>query len=786
MTFTSMKLPATVATVSGVLCLVLCAWGLFGEGRQDSFCRAGQNVQGIRPTQAGISGASGAGIEYDQGSNTHYSCDVGSMLRYTYSTEGFSFQPLAGEATGADWRVALNVAGVERAGVRLAASSQPVVSVDGAEMFVDFSSFAVQYVRTIEGVRQNFLIRNKMPGTSPLAVELHCETELAMQVQNSDLMFYRSDDQTKQEPVAWYKDLHVWDATGRTLDSRMELADNTVRLVVDDSRAVYPLTVDPLSGSTPATRGNQSGEQFGFCAAGNIDVNGDGYKDVLISAPTYNGGEGQPNIGRVLLFLGSSNGLATTASWTMTGEQAGAKFGWSVASAGDINKDGNDDVVISAPFATNVINGTTYTGAGKVYIFLGNSVGLETTASWSVGASQSNAEFGWSVSGAGDVDNNSYDDIIIGAPKYDNGQTDEGRVFVYYCSSFGVSTSAGWVAESDQASAVFGYSVASAGDVNYDGYDDIIIGAPGYDNGQTDEGRAYVYYGSSIGLGSSPWTAESDQAGASFGTSVACAGMVNGDNYTDLVVGAPMYDNGQTNEGRAYLYLGSSLGVGNSANWTAESDQAGAQFGVCVAGAGDIDHDGYDDIVSGAPYFDISGANNVGRVFVYNGNSSGFPCAYYYADGENTGDQIGGFVASAGCINGNNKADLIVGAPAYSAFVNNGGKTYFIFDPELIYTKKNAFETPGNNESGLQQVVFFPNPAPAEDVSAHINLSESGIVWVHVTNCEGRTVHQHSHGVMQPGEHILQLELPGLPTGAYAVTVTAGSTTTTRLIRVIR
>ena len=104
--------------------------------------------------------------------------------------------------------------------------------------------------------------------------------------------------------------------------------------------------------------------------------------------------------------------------------------------------------------------------------------------------------------------------------------------------------------------------MATAGDVNGDGYADVIVGAPRYDNGQTDEGRAYVYYGSAGGLSGSPgWTAESDQAGAFFGDSVATAGDVNGDGYADVIVGAPYYDNGQTGEGMAFVYYGAGGGL---------------------------------------------------------------------------------------------------------------------------------------------------------------------------------------------------------------------------------
>src|SRR5207244_3966598 len=131
----------------------------------------------------------------------------------------------------------------------------------------------------------------------------------------------------------------------------------------------------------------------------------------------------------------------------------------------------------------------------------------------------------------------------------------------------------------DQTGAHFGVSVATAGDVNGDGFTDVIVGADLYDNGETDEGRAFVYHGSVSGLLASPaWTAESDQPGAQFGVSVATAGDVNGDGFSDVIVGAFLFDNGETDEGRAFVYRGSASGLAAAPAWTAESDQAGAEL----------------------------------------------------------------------------------------------------------------------------------------------------------------------------------------------------------------
>ncbi len=157
-----------------------------------------------------------------------------------------------------------------------------------------------------------------------------------------------------------------------------------------------------------------------------------------------------------------------------------------------------------------------------------------------------------------------------------------------------------WVVEGHERNASFGTSVASAGDVNGDGYDDVVVGAPLY--GPGDPGAAFLFLGSATGPSTAPdWAVWPHQAYASFGTSVASAGDVNGDGYDDVVIGAPFY--GPDDGGAAFLFLGSATGLSATPDWTTFGHQTNGELGTSVASAGDVNGDGYDDVVVGAPLY---------------------------------------------------------------------------------------------------------------------------------------------------------------------------------------
>jgi len=266
------------------------------------------------------------------------------------------------------------------------------------------------------------------------------------------------------------------------------------------------------------------------------------------------------------------------------------------------------------------------------------------------------------VASAGDVNGDGYSDVIIAASRYDNGQTDEGRAYVYHGSPSGLSVSANWTYENNFTNACLGNSLASAGDVNGDGYSDVIIGSFGYSNGQLSEGNAVVLNGSASGLAASPsWSVESNLASALYGCSVACVGDANADGYSDVTVGASLYTNGQANEGAAYAYFGSATGLPLTASWMVESNSAGAAFGSSLSPAGDVNGDGFSDIIFGARVFS-NGQANEGGAFLYQGSAGGIiTTASNILDINQALAFFGASVASAGDVNGYGFGDVIVG-----------------------------------------------------------------------------------------------------------------------------
>jgi subtilisin-like proprotein convertase family protein len=454
---------------------------------------------------------------------------------------------------------------------------------------------------------------------------------------------------------------------------------------------VYHGSASGLGATAAWTAESEQGSAyFGHSVSTAGDVNGDGYADVIVGAYGYDGG--QADEGRATVYHGSASGLGTTAAWTAESDQDNALFGRSVSTAGDVNGDGYADVIVGADRYTDGEN-----SEGRAFVYCGSASGLSATADWTAESDQAGAWFGFSVNTAGDVNGDGYADLIVGAFSYDGGETNEGAAFVYHGAPIGLSPTAAWTAESDQASANFGRSVATAGDVNGDGYADVIVGAYRYDNGQADEGAAFVYHGSATGLSTSPdWTAESNWAGARFGRSVAPAGDVNGDGYTDVIVGAYAYSNGQSFEGAAFVYHGSATGLSSTADWTAESNQGGAYFGFSVSTAGDVNGDGYSDVIVGAYSYD-NGQTDEGQALVYHGSAIGLSdTANWTAESNQGGAGFGFSVSTTGDVNGDGYSDVMVGAWTYENGQANEGRAFVYHGSSTGLGASPTWTTEGN------------------------------------------------------------------------------------------
>ena len=453
----------------------------------------------------------------------------------------------------------------------------------------------------------------------------------------------------------------------------------------DEGRAfVYHGSAAGLSttpNSTPDDA-DQADCNFGFSVASAGDVNADGYSDVIIGTPQYDEGA-TANVGRVFVYHGSAAGLSATPNSTLDEtNQALAYFGWSVASAGDVNGDGYSDVIIGAPQYDDGAN----INEGWAFVYHGSAVGLSLTANSTLDdADQAGAYFAISVAAAGDVNGDGYSDVIIGAYLFNDGFTDEGVAFVYHGSATGLSaTPINMPDDANQLNANFGFSVSTAGDVNGDGYSDVIIGASSYDDVFANEGRAFVYYGSASGVSVTPNIAldNANQLNANFGFSVASAGDVNGDGYSDVIIGANAYDDVFPNEGRAFVYHGSAAGLPATPNSTLDgANQLNAIFGHSVACAGDINGDGYSDVIIGAYQYD-DGFLNEGRAYSYLGSASGLSGAPNSMpdDADQTNAFFGVSVASAGDVNGDGYSDVIIGAYGYTDMGNVGEGRAFVYN----------------------------------------------------------------------------------------------------------
>ena len=474
--------------------------------------------------------------------------------------------------------------------------------------------------------------------------------------------------------------------------------------------------------------GQCADDRSGFSVASAGDVNGDGLADLIVGA-WYSDPAGGTNAGRSYVVFGTSSSTQIelsaialgTGGFVINGQCGRDYSSAGVASAGDVNGDGLADLIVGA-FYSDPAGGAN---AGRSYVVFGQSSGTAIdlsaiaggTGGFVINGQCAYDRSGYSVASAGDVNGDGLADLIVGAWRSDPaGAYCAGRSYVVFgqSSSTAINLSAiaggtgGFVINGQCAYDFSGVSVASAGDVNGDGLADLIVGAYRSSPATGGEaGRSYVVFGKSSSIainlsaidGGTGGFVINGQSRYDFsGGSVASAGDVNGDGLADLIVGAWLSDPaGRSAAGRSYVVFGKSSGTainlsaiaGGTGGFVINGQCVGDYSGGNVASAGDVNGDGLADLIVGAKSSDPAAGANAGRSYLVFGQSTSTAIDLsaiaggkggFVIDGQCASDQSGGRVASAGDVNGDGLADLIVGASKSDPVgLTDAGRSYVIF-----------------------------------------------------------------------------------------------------------
>ena len=464
-----------------------------------------------------------------------------------------------------------------------------------------------------------------------------------------------------------------------------------------------------LGDATYSLIGEDEWDYVGYSLASAGDVDGDGLSDLLIGA-AYADEPSTENAGKVYLVFAASLGGSTEidladADYIFVAENNNDLAGYGVGSAGDVDGDGLADILIGAP------------NIGTTYLVLSASLGTESTVSLANADYQFLAEnagdsLGTNAAGIGDIDGDGLSDILMGATGNDDNGTNAGKTYLVLASSLSSDSSidlstADYAFLGENTNDNAGY-VAGAGDVDGDGIPDILIGAPGNDDGGSAAGKTYLIFGSSLGasstinLSTADYSFVGENSSDQSGDSIDSAGDVDGDGLDDILIGAHHNDDGGISAGKAYVVLASSLSSSSTisladADFSFIGENEDDKAGHPISAAGDVDGDGLDDILISALANDDIGSDG-GKTYLILGSSLDPTSSLSLADadysfiGEAAGDLGGDGLASAHDVNGDGLDDLLIGAVMNDSGDLNAGEAYLFLSPSSCNTAPRATE----------------------------------------------------------------------------------------------
>ncbi|MBF0142235.1 MAG: FG-GAP repeat protein, partial [Magnetococcales bacterium] len=460
------------------------------------------------------------------------------------------------------------------------------------------------------------------------------------------------------------------------------------------------ISLSTLNGTTGFRLSGVGADDYcGNSVSGAGDINGDGFADFIVGARMAD--SGSSDAGASYVIFGKASGFSSqldpstlngTTGFRLDGVAAGDRSGWSVDGAGDVNGDGLSDIIVGAVWASPdaVTSGASYVVFGKTSGFASqiNLSTLDGTSGFRLDGAAVWDGSGLSVSGAGDVNGDGFDDVIIDSPRSQSGTLELGTSYVVF------GKGSGFTAQIDLATldgttgfrmddlVMNGFGnplVSGAGDVNGDGFDDLIVGGPAADHEGTDSGSCYIVFGKASGFttqfdlstlnGTNGFRLDGLAAGDETGRSVSSAGDVNGDGLADLIVGAFHADTNGGDSGASYVIYGRTSGfaaqldlatLDGATGFRLDGAAAGDNSGHSVSGAGDVNSDGFDDLLVGAPWADAGGEFSGSTFVVFGGNFAGAPVTSQTLSGSGIADVLLGGLGADTLIGGGG-ADLLIG-----------------------------------------------------------------------------------------------------------------------------